>query len=74
MKIISSIRKFLDDQEVNLSLTELFAFVPEFKSLLLIYNPEAFLSNPEYLSEIMGQGDGKLDFSEYLRGIQINFI
>lgn len=39
MKIISSIRKFLDDQEVNINLFELFAYVPEFKSLLLIYNP-----------------------------------
>jgi hypothetical protein len=26
------------------------------------------------MNEIMGIGDKKLDFSEYLRGIQINFI
>jgi hypothetical protein len=49
MKIINKIRVLLDSLKVDISLSHLFEHVPEFKSQLLIYNPEEFLKNPEYM-------------------------
>lgn len=54
MKILNKLRKYFENNEANISMNELFLYAPEFKAHLLLYRPEVFMSNQEYVNELIG--------------------
>ena len=53
MNIIAKLKKFITNNNEKLTIDEIFYYTPEFKHLLFLYNPEAFLSVQAFCEEMI---------------------
>jgi hypothetical protein len=52
MAIINKVKRYFLPPTTPISLNDLMQSAPEFKPLLFLYNPQVFLSNPNFLEDL----------------------